>query len=138
MFQLCTDFLKYERRVAPAYQRVQQLLGVAQQKTVGLFIKFSYFVLDAAQQAQLIQMTQGKLGRLVTPPLSRTLFNSHVQQIGKRTECKGMDCVALRTFGRIPFADVCQAIGGTFSDDAFVECSILHLDEQAGNPRIFV
>ena len=48
MLQLGTNLLKDERRVASFYQRMQQLLCVAQQETVVVLIQLPHFLLDAA------------------------------------------------------------------------------------------
>ena len=70
MFQLGTDLLKDERRVAVADEGMEQLLGVAQQEAVRILVQFMHLLFDAAQQAQLAEVTQSEIGRLVKSPLT--------------------------------------------------------------------
>ena len=47
MFQLGTDLLKDERRVAVADEGMEQLLGVAQQEAVRILVQFMHLLFDA-------------------------------------------------------------------------------------------
>ena len=65
MLQLSADLLEDEGRVAAVDERVQQLLGITEQKTVGGLVELVHLLLDAAQQAQLVEVAKGKVCRLV-------------------------------------------------------------------------
>ena len=65
MLQLCADLLEDERRVAAVDERMQQLLGITEQETVGGLVELVHLFLDAAQQAQLVEVAQGEVCRLV-------------------------------------------------------------------------
>ena len=81
VFQLGTDLLKDKGRVATLDQGMQQLLGVTQQETVVVLIEFPHFLLDTAQQSQLVQMAQGEVSRLIEFPLTGTLFYRIAQDV---------------------------------------------------------
>ena len=49
---------------------MEQLLGVAQQKAVGILVQFVYLLFDATQQSQLTEVAQGEVGTLVESPLT--------------------------------------------------------------------
>ena len=51
MLQLCAYLLEDKRRVTVAYQCSQQLLRVAEQESVTVFIQFAHLLFDATQEA---------------------------------------------------------------------------------------
>ena len=59
---------------------MQQLLGIAEQETVGLIVELTNFLFDTAQKSQLIQMAQGEVGRLIQSPLTRAFLEGSTQQ----------------------------------------------------------
>ena len=65
MLQLGADLLEDEGRVAAVDERVQQLLGITEQETVGSLVELVHLLLDAAQQAQLVEVAKGEVCRLV-------------------------------------------------------------------------
>ena len=81
VLQLGTDLLKDKGGVAAFYQGMQQLLGVTQQETVVVLIEFPHFLLDAAQQSQLVQMAQCEVCRLIEFPLSGPLLDGKTQDV---------------------------------------------------------
>ena len=81
MFQLRAYLLENKRRVTPFNQGVQQLLGITQQETVVVLIEFPYFLLDTAQQTELVQVTQGEVCRFIEFPLNRTFCYRKAQDI---------------------------------------------------------
>ena len=58
MFELGADLLEDKGGVALADEGVEQLLGVAEKEAVGIGVQLSHLLLDTAQKAQLVQMTQ--------------------------------------------------------------------------------
>ena len=65
VLQLSANLLEDEGRVAAVDECVQQLLRVAEQKSVGLVVELAHLLLDAAQESQLGKVAQGEVGRLV-------------------------------------------------------------------------
>ena len=65
MVELRADFLVDERRVVVADECVENALRVAQQEAVALFVEFAHVFVDAVEQAQLAQVAQREVGRLV-------------------------------------------------------------------------
>ena len=64
-----------------AEELMARLLGFTQQETVVVLIEFPHFLLDTAQQSQLVQMAQGEVCRLIELPLTGTLFYRIAQDI---------------------------------------------------------
>ena len=58
MSQLCTNLLKDERRIGLADQFMEQMLRIAQEKGVRLFVDLSDGLLNTMQQAQVVEVAQ--------------------------------------------------------------------------------
>ena len=65
MVELCANLLEDERRVAAVDERVEQLLGVAEQEAVALLVELAHLLLDAVEQSQLTKIAQGEVGTLI-------------------------------------------------------------------------
>ena len=58
MSQLCTNLLKDERRIGLADQFMEQMLRIAQEKGVRLFVDLFDGLLNTMQQAQVVEVAQ--------------------------------------------------------------------------------
>ena len=58
MLQLGSYLLEDKRRVAVLDKGVQQLLGVAKQEAIGLFVHVAYFSFYAVKKTQLVEMAE--------------------------------------------------------------------------------
>ena len=58
MSQLCTNLLKDERRIGLADQFMEQMLCIAQEKGVRLFVDLFDGLLNTMQQAQGVEVAQ--------------------------------------------------------------------------------
>ena len=83
VLQLGAHLLEDERRVAVVDERMEQLLRVAEQEAVGLGIELVHLLLDAFEQAQLVEMAQRQFGTLVETPLAGTLLDGMAQDIAQ-------------------------------------------------------
>ena len=110
---------------------MKQLLGVAQQETVGCGVELVYLLFDAAEQAQLVQVAQGEVGTLIEFPLTGALLDGIAEDIAQCGLCEREDEVATRMTLGAPFLGVAQTVGHTGILDAGVEDALLQLEEEA-------
>ena len=103
VLQLGADLLEDEGRVAVADQGVEQLLGVAEQKSVGIGIQFVDLLFDATQKPQLVEVAQREVSTLVNTPLTGPCFNSLTQQIVEWSVGKGMEQLTTGVALLVPF-----------------------------------
>ncbi len=128
-----TDFLEDEGRVALVDERVQQLLGVAEQKAVGLVVQLAHLLLNAAQQAQLVQVAQGQVGRLEQAPLMGALLDGAAQQWLQYRFSQHDDGVAAWVGLVAPLLGALGTVGHALADDALVERAGLQFQEETGH-----
>ena len=138
MLQLGTDLLENERRVAVADEGVKQLLGVAEEEAVGVLVQFVYLLFDAAQQAELTEVSQGEVGTFEEPPLTGPLVKGLSQQTVEGAVGQGMDEFTARMGLLIPFRRVAHAVGDTLAYDALVEQSLTEFEEETAKSRLAV
>ena len=138
VLQLRADLLEDEGRVAVADERVEQLLRVAEQETVGLLIQLPHFRLDAVEQAQLTKVAQGKLCTLIESPLSWTFVDGQAQQVTQRTIGKGVNLLAARVGLGVPLRRVAETVGHRGVLDGRIEGAALQFQEETGNAAAFV
>ena len=109
---------------------MEQLLGIAEQKAVGLAVHLTNLLFNTPEQTQLVQMLQGQVGRLVELPLVGLFYYCLLQDGDERGVCQRIDEVSTFVFLATPFGSVFYAVGNAFADDALIELAILQLDEE--------
>ena len=89
-----------------------------------------HLTLDAAQEAQLTQVAQGQVGRLIPLVLYGLLGDNLVEQRHQLVLCQGVDkCRPLIGF-RIPFRRVAGGIEGRLVEDVLAKVAVLQFHEQ--------
>ena len=66
---------------------MEQLLGIAEQETVGLAVHLTNLLFNTPEQTQLVQMLQGQVGRLVELPLVGLFYYCLLQDGDERGVC---------------------------------------------------
>ena len=94
VLELGANLLEDEGGVALADEGVEQLLSVAQQEAVGTLVELVHLLLDAAEQAQLVEVAQGEVGTLVELPLTGSLPDGVTEDVAQRTFSERYDEIA--------------------------------------------
>ena len=138
VLQLRAYLLEDEWRVAVLDERVQQLLRVAEQESVGLFVHQPHLPLDASQQPKLVEVAQDEVGRLEQPVLAGTVFHGLTEQGYQRRVRQGMNVVAVVGTLLVPLGGVALTVGNTCPHDAFVQLTIAQLVEESRHTRLAI
>ena len=138
MLYLGTYLLEDKGRVALADERVEQLLGVAEQEAVVHLVEGVHLLFDAAQESELVQMAQGEVGTLVEAPLAGALVDGIAQDIAQRTISETEDELALGMGLGHPLFGIAQTVGYGSVLDGGVEDALLEFEEEACDASILV
>ena len=117
---------------------MQQLLGVAQQEAIGFVVEMANLLLDAAQQTQLTEVTQGEVCRLIETPLARTLIDGSAYQRHQGRLCHHVDVFANRTVFLIPLAGIIATVAGSFAYHVFIHLTVAKLEEKSCHATLAV
>ena len=104
---------------------MEQLLSIAEQKTVGLAVHLTNLLFDAPKQTQLVKMLQGQVSGFVEFPLTGLFGYCFLQDRDERGVCQGIDEVSTFVFLATPFGRIFYAVGDAFAHDAFVKLTVL-------------
>ena len=117
---------------------MKQLLGVAEQETVGIGVEGVYLLFDAAQEPQLVKVAQREVGTLVNTPLTGLFVDSLTQQTVEWPVGKGMEQLTTRMTLLLPFLGFAHAVGDTLAEDALIEDTLAQLEEEPADARLAV
>ena len=138
ILQLSAYLLEDEGGVAVADKCMQQLLRVAEQEAVGLVVQLANLLLDAVQQAQLAEVAQRQVGRLVQPVLAGALVDGIAQY--RHQGCLGQHVYLLGVLAllAVPFRRVAHAVEGALAHGTLVHLPVAQLQEETGHACLTV